>query len=273
MDDISNFFSNLRTAFGKAGTDAANALNGLATSADQGVKNVGNAVNQGVYNLTSSIKQQLAQPQAEKKTAAQTTSTGNASKSTAKSYARDPGIDAFVSILRQVFNPIRGVTGSTALDTVADVVSDSLYSSFGKAVDNESSQEQEQPAQVQPAQAQLSQAQPAQQAASATPQVSEDIVEYTYKPGDTFGQVIKNLGLNTDAGLWGKGGDVEYYTQQLVEQGALDNRGNVPIGTTIRLRKRKPGTATSAMTASPASTTSTGTTWTVGGPGTYMRAI
>lgn len=72
-----------------------------------------------------------------------------------------------------------------------------------------------------------------------TPVAEEDIVEYTYKPGDTFGQVIKNLGLNTDAGLWGEDGDVEFYTNQLYEQGALDERGNIPIGTTIRLRRRK----------------------------------
>lgn len=68
--------------------------------------------------------------------------------------------------------------------------------------------------------------------------IDESVVEYTYKPGDTFGQVIKNLGLDTDAGLWGTDGDVAYYTQQLVEQGALDNRGNIPIGTKIKLRRR-----------------------------------
>lgn len=67
----------------------------------------------------------------------------------------------------------------------------------------------------------------------------EDVVYYTYVPGDTFGEVINKLGLRTKAGLWGKGGDVEYYTQQLYDQGALDQRGNVPIGTTIKLRRRK----------------------------------
>ena len=63
----------------------------------------------------------------------------------------------------------------------------------------------------------------------------ENIVEYTYKPGDTFGQVILDLGLNTDKGLWGADGDVAYYTQQLYDQGI---RGNVPVGATIRLRRR-----------------------------------
>lgn len=75
---------------------------------------------------------------------------------------------------------------------------------------------------------------------AATEETSaEDVVEYTYKPGDTFGQVIKNLGLQTDNGLWGPNGDVAYYTQQLAEQGAMNSRGNIPIGTTIRLVRRK----------------------------------
>lgn len=63
-------------------------------------------------------------------------------------------------------------------------------------------------------------------------------VEYTYRPGDSFGQVINNLGLNTDAGLWGPNGDVAYYTQQLATQGALNSRGNIPVGTKIKLHKR-----------------------------------
>ena len=40
-------------------------------------------------------------------------------------------------------------------------------------------------------------------------------VSYTYKKGDTFGQVILDLGLNTSHGLWGPDGDVAYYTAQL----------------------------------------------------------
>lgn len=72
-----------------------------------------------------------------------------------------------------------------------------------------------------------------------------EIIEYTYKPGDTFGQVIKDLGLNTDAGLWGANGDVEYYTKQLEEQlwksgvWPQGERQNIPIGTTIKLKRRK----------------------------------
>jgi hypothetical protein len=64
-------------------------------------------------------------------------------------------------------------------------------------------------------------------------------VAYTYKPGDTFGQVICDLGLKTSHGLWGENGDVAYYTAQLEKQGALDENGNIPINTTIYLTPRK----------------------------------
>lgn len=65
---------------------------------------------------------------------------------------------------------------------------------------------------------------------------ADDYVEYTYKPGDTFGQVILDLGIDTNKGLWGSDGDVAFYTKQLREQGIP---GMVPIGTKIRLKKRK----------------------------------
>ena len=60
-------------------------------------------------------------------------------------------------------------------------------------------------------------------------------VSYTYKKGDTFGQVVKNLGLETSAGLWGANGDVRFYTNQLHKQGIY---GNIPIGRTIYLTSR-----------------------------------
>lgn len=66
-------------------------------------------------------------------------------------------------------------------------------------------------------------------------QTEVNVIEYTYKKGDTFGQVIINLGLTTKHGLWGENGDVNYYNAQLNEQGIY---GNIPIGTTIKLRKR-----------------------------------
>lgn len=66
--------------------------------------------------------------------------------------------------------------------------------------------------------------------------VTKTTVTYTYKPGDTFGQAIRSLGLETSHGLWGSDGDVNYYTEQLHEQGIY---GNIPIGTTIKLKPRK----------------------------------
>ena len=68
------------------------------------------------------------------------------------------------------------------------------------------------------------------------PKPPKKTVSYTYKKGDTFGQVILDLGLNTSHGLWGADGDVNYYTEQLHEQGIY---GNIPIGTTIYLTPRK----------------------------------
>ena len=71
--------------------------------------------------------------------------------------------------------------------------------------------------------------------------VSEgETVSYAYKPGDTFGQVVLDLGLGTGKGLWGTDGDVAFYNKQLWEQNAIDPvTGNIPIGTVIKLRKRK----------------------------------
>lgn len=63
----------------------------------------------------------------------------------------------------------------------------------------------------------------------------EDIYEYTYAPGDNFGNVLIKMGLSDGRNLWGPNGDVAYYTQQLNNQGIY---GNIPIGTKIRLRKR-----------------------------------
>lgn len=63
-------------------------------------------------------------------------------------------------------------------------------------------------------------------------------VTYTYRKGDTFGQVIKELGLETEAGLWGYGGDVEFYTKQLIEQNMLDENGNVKLNVEFVLTRR-----------------------------------
>lgn len=61
-------------------------------------------------------------------------------------------------------------------------------------------------------------------------------VYFKYVAGDTLGDVIKELGLQTDKGLWGPDGDVEYYTKQLREQGI---NGNIPTDRVIKLQKRK----------------------------------
>lgn len=60
----------------------------------------------------------------------------------------------------------------------------------------------------------------------------DDSVSYVYKSGDTFGQVIVNLGLKTSHGLWGPDGDVAYYTAQ------LGIAGNIPIGTKLKFKRR-----------------------------------
>ena len=54
-----------------------------------------------------------------------------------------------------------------------------------------------------------------------------------------FGQKIVDLGLATDKGLWGSDGDVQFYTKQLYEQGAVDKNGNLKIGVPIKLRRRR----------------------------------
>lgn len=69
----------------------------------------------------------------------------------------------------------------------------------------------------------------------AAPAKKDTSVSYTYKKGDTFGQVILNLGLNTSHGLWGPDGDVAYYNKQLAAQGIT---GNIPVGKTIKLTPR-----------------------------------
>lgn len=68
------------------------------------------------------------------------------------------------------------------------------------------------------------------------PKPSADVVKYTYKQGDTFGQVLLDLGLSTPGRLWVAGGDVEYYTAQLRAQGIT---GNIPVGREITLTRRK----------------------------------
>ena len=64
---------------------------------------------------------------------------------------------------------------------------------------------------------------------------AEQVYEYTYQPGDTFGSVLMRLGISDGRNLWGPNGDVAYYTKQLNDQGIY---GNIPVGKTIRLVKK-----------------------------------
>lgn len=67
------------------------------------------------------------------------------------------------------------------------------------------------------------------------PTKKDPAIYYTYQQGDTFGQVIVDLGLKTSHGLWGPNGDVVYYTNQLRTQGIT---GNIPVGKQIKLTPR-----------------------------------
>lgn len=70
-----------------------------------------------------------------------------------------------------------------------------------------------------------------------TPTPQDGKVTYSYVKGDCFSRVLVKLGLD-EGHLWGKDGTVAYYTQQLVEQGVLDARGNVKIGVPFTLTVR-----------------------------------
>lgn len=66
---------------------------------------------------------------------------------------------------------------------------------------------------------------------------SGDVLNYTYVYGDYFSKVLVNLGID-EGHLWGAGGTVEYYTNQLIEQNMLDKRGNVFVGVPFKLTVR-----------------------------------
>ncbi len=72
---------------------------------------------------------------------------------------------------------------------------------------------------------------------------TDETVTFQLKGNDPnykgFGQKLVDLGLATDKGLWGSDGDVQFYTKQLYEQGAIDSRGNLKVGVPIKLKKRK----------------------------------
>lgn len=64
-------------------------------------------------------------------------------------------------------------------------------------------------------------------------------VYYTYVQGDTFGAVLKKLGLD-EGHLWGADGTVKYYTDQLwaTQPNVFDANGNIKIGVEFYLIPR-----------------------------------
>lgn len=79
--------------------------------------------------------------------------------------------------------------------------------------------------------------------ATSNNETTNEDITFTIKSNDPsykgFGQKIVDLGLATDKGLWGSDGDVQFYTKQLYDQGAVDSRGNLKVGVPITLKKRK----------------------------------
>lgn len=80
---------------------------------------------------------------------------------------------------------------------------------------------------------------PAETTIEAPKEDEGEYIEFSYEPGDTFGQKILDLGIATDNGLWGEDGDVAFYTQQLRDGGYLDEYGNIRLYTPIKLKVRK----------------------------------
>lgn len=80
---------------------------------------------------------------------------------------------------------------------------------------------------------------PAPEPPAPEPTPEPEKVWYTYKPGDTFGQVLKNLGLD-EGHLWGPDGTVAYYTDQLwaTQPDIFDTNGNIKIGVPFYLIPR-----------------------------------
>lgn len=250
-DAANRGFNTAIAPFVYAGNEVGNTINSVGQSAGQAFSNLANGLGQGAYNIGNAVNNAFGigdNRQAQTTPVATLDGSGVAPVSQAtqqmqapvtagRTYQRDSGIDTFVSALRYFMNPIRGITGETPLDILANQISDSMYTSFGKQVQAPKTTTEDAASAKTDSTASAT---TAKESTGTTPTETEsDVVTYTYKPGDTFGQVLLDLGLNTGNGLWGSGGDVEYYTRQLINQGALDRNGNIPIGTTIRLTRRK----------------------------------
>lgn len=75
-----------------------------------------------------------------------------------------------------------------------------------------------------------------------TPEPSQDVLEHIYVKGDTFGQVLIDLGLSDGTDLWGADGKVAKYNKQLEAQKYVvyeDGKywGNIPVGSNVKLEK------------------------------------
>lgn len=274
MDNYINFINNLRAGLAEADRQAGNFINqagnelgkawnagtaplqAIGNNIGQAFNQTGQMVGQGLNQTSQMLGQGLGQlfntiqapTQAQPTTqnaqlASNVTPITNTQQQAQQVnpnmtyYVRDPAIDGFVNTLRFMMNPIRGITGWTPLDMVANTMSDSMYNTFGKkytpTTEVETKTEDKKPDSTETTK-------PVTEAVLTSADDS-DVVTYTYKPGDTFGQVILDLGLGTANGLWGVNGDVDYYTKQLIDQGIWNDgiARNIPIGTTIKLRRRK----------------------------------
>lgn len=255
MDNYINFINNLRAGLAEADRQANNFINQAGNemgkafnmvtmpfrAAGDQVAQWGNQIGQSM-NMAINGGQQNAQPaqQQPAKIASVTMPVTNSQPQAQQPnqnmtyYVRDPAIDGFVNTLRFMMNPLNGITGWTPLNMITDTVSDSMYSTFGKkytpTTENTTDKKPDTTETTKPT-----------EEAKLTSADDSDVVTYTYKPGDTFGQVILDLGLGTANGLWGTNGDVDYYTKQLIDQGIWSDGipHNIPIGTTIKLRRRK----------------------------------
>lgn len=166
-------------------------------------------------------------PHADRRQGYTKSSNKNTQSNSSKKSESNSFLNGFINALRML-NPAGGLTKFIPVQTIEKGVEDvasGIIDNITGGVTTEEPKTEETPK--------------VEEVVQTQPEDEGETIAYTYKPGDTFGQVILDLGLGTGNGLWGTDGDVEYYTKQLVDQGALDSYGNIPIGTTIKLKRRK----------------------------------
>lgn len=141
--------------------------------------------------------------------------------------------NADTETLQEVVQAVEDKENNSAYDAIVKIAKDSGYTPSDAEVDTVLQGIKNREI--------LNKEKPAEKTEAAAPAKEDEgeVITYTYKPGDTFGQVLLNLGLSDGSNLWGQGGDVEYYTQQLRDQNMLDYNGNVKLGIPFKLRRRK----------------------------------